>query len=166
VQRRAGEHDVKAGIVERQLACVGGQHLDAIGHSFDHRVVQRRRRFVAAEILGLPDVDANCPTRGQSLGRADQEQPAPASHVQHALVPAPFEQIVNVSRSRTLPYLLEQIIQHAIAPHARPAEISGRPSIAKLDSLPHRPAARVIRERIPRAQTISMLRTAIGASTP
>src|SRR5258707_269300 len=29
VQSHAGEHDVEAGIVERQLACVGGLHLDA-----------------------------------------------------------------------------------------------------------------------------------------
>jgi hypothetical protein len=62
--------------------------------------------------------------------------------------------------------LLEQIIQTAIAPHARPAEISGRPRSAKGDSFPHKPATRVISEMIPSAQTISMLRTAIGASTP
>ena len=91
VQRHARHHYVEAGVFERQLAGVAGVPLHAIRDAFDGRVVERRGRRVAAEILSLPLVDTDRAAAGQALRRADQKQSAPASHVQDALVPLPVK---------------------------------------------------------------------------
>src|SRR3546814_13848061 len=90
MQCPAGDHDIEAAGIERQVARIGCTDLDALTDAFQPHVAQRRLRAVTRLILTAPDINANHAPRPQTLRGPREHQAMAAAELEYTHTAAPW----------------------------------------------------------------------------
>lgn len=114
VDRQAAEDHIEGLVLEGQRAHIAGPQIHSIRDALQLRVAFGDLERVPRLIRGLPKVDALGPATRQEPGRHEKDGPAPAAHVQDALVApkAEGQQEVPPRRELSVPRRVE-IVGHA-----------------------------------------------------
>src|SRR5262245_2757300 len=146
VDRAARDDPVERPVRERDPPHVRGPDLDAVGDALEPRVLERRLGPVAGQVLRLPDIDAErLATPRETLGGADEEQPAAAADVEHRFVSPPLHaveellallQFPEAARPEHVRAHAEASDRHAESPRANPESPDDARPEACLDARP------------------------------
>src|SRR3546814_10947300 len=96
MQCPAGDHDIEAAGIERQVARIGCTDLDALTDAFQPHVAQRRLRAVTRLILPAPDINANHAPRQQTLRGHREHQAMPAADIEYTLIAPPWTRLQSL----------------------------------------------------------------------